>query len=81
MFGFWLKDPPRDEFAFARAPVKSRCPRKRRGPICGGMLKKAGIDPHNRPLNLAVLAKAAGMPVSTRYSRLKQHGNLACSLH
>jgi hypothetical protein len=45
------------------------------------MLKKAGIDPHNRPLNLAVLAKAAGMPVSTRYSRLKQHGNLARSLH
>jgi hypothetical protein len=80
VFGFWLKDRARGEFVFARAagqkPVSAQAARA----YLRGMLQKAGIDQHNRLLNLAVLAKAAGMPVSTLYSRLKQHGDLARAL-
>ena len=45
VFGFWLKDQPRGEFAFARAlgqkPVSSQAAPAY---LCG-MLKQAGIDP------------------------------------
>ena len=81
MFGFWLKDQPKGEFAFARAPGQKPVSAQAARAYLRGMLKKAGIDQHNRLLNLAVLAKAAGMPVSTLYSRLKQHGDLARALH
>ena len=44
VFGFWLKDQPRGEFAFARAagqkPVSSQAARA----YLRGMLKKAGIE-------------------------------------
>ena len=81
VFGFWLKDQPKGEFAFARAPGQKPVSAQAVRAYLRGMLKKAGIDKHNRLLNLAVLAKAAGMPVSTLYSRLKQHGDLARTLH
>ena len=52
VFGFWLKDPPQGEFAFARAlgqkPVSSQaaCAYRR------GMLQKAGIDKKISPHKL-----------------------------
>ena len=51
-FGFWLKDQPRGEFAFARAagqkPVSSQAARA----YLRGMLKKAGIDKKISPHKL-----------------------------
>jgi integrase/recombinase XerD len=52
VFGFWLKDQPRGEFAFARAagqkPVSSQAARA----DLRGMLKKAGIDKKISPHKL-----------------------------
>jgi integrase/recombinase XerD len=52
VFGFWLKDQPRGEFAFARAagqqPVSSQAARA----YLRGMLKKAGIDKKISPHKL-----------------------------
>ena len=51
-FGFWLKDQPRGEFAFARAagqkPVSSQAARA----YLRGMLKKAGIEKKISPYKL-----------------------------
>jgi integrase/recombinase XerD len=52
VFGFWLKDQPRGEYVFAKAAAKSRCPRKRPAPTCGGCCKKAGIDKKISPHKL-----------------------------
>jgi integrase/recombinase XerD len=52
VFGFWLKDQPRGEFAFARAagqqPVSSQAARA----YLRGMLKQAGIDKKISPHKL-----------------------------
>ena len=52
VFGFWLKDQPRGEFAFARAagqkPVSSQAARA----YLRGMLKKAGIEKKISPHKL-----------------------------
>ena len=52
VFGFWLKDQPRGEFAFARAagqkPVSAQAARATRR----GMLQKAGIDKKISPHKL-----------------------------
>jgi integrase/recombinase XerD len=52
VFGFWLKDQPRGEFAFARAagqkPVSSQAARA----YPRGMLKQAGIDQKISPHKL-----------------------------
>jgi len=60
VFGFWLKDQPRGEFAFARAlgqkPVSSQAARA----YLRGMLQKAGISP---PISLSKTM------VSERFSR------------
>jgi integrase/recombinase XerD len=52
VFGFWLKDPPRGEFVFARAagqkPVSSQAARA----YLRGMLQKAGIEKKISPQKL-----------------------------
>jgi integrase/recombinase XerD len=52
VFGFWLKDPPRGEFVFARAagqkPVSSQAARA----YLRGMLQKAGIEKKISPYKL-----------------------------
>jgi integrase/recombinase XerD len=52
VFGFWLKDQPRGEFAFARAagqqPVSAQAARA----YLRGMLQKAGIDKKISPHKL-----------------------------
>ncbi|MCK7577115.1 MAG: tyrosine-type recombinase/integrase [Chromatiales bacterium] len=41
MFGFWLQDPLRGEFVFARAAgQKAGVARRRRGPTCGGCCRR-----------------------------------------
>jgi integrase/recombinase XerD len=51
-FGFWLKAPPRGEFAFARAPGQKPVSAQAARAYRRGMLQKAGIDkkigPHQR---------------------------------
>jgi hypothetical protein len=55
VFGFWLKDPPRGEFVFAKAagqkPVSSQAARA----YLRGMVQKAGIKKRLVPTNCAIL--------------------------
>ena len=44
VFGFWLKDQPKDEFVFARAPGQKPVPSQAERADLGEMLKKAGIN-------------------------------------
>ena len=52
VFSFWLKDPPRGEYLFARAPGQQPVSSPAARADLRGMLKKAGIDqkisPHQR---------------------------------
>ena len=44
VFGFWLKDPPKGEFVFARAPGQKPVSSQAARADLRGMLKKAGIE-------------------------------------
>ena len=52
VFGFWLKDRPRTEFVFARAPGQKAVSRQSAGAYLRLMLKKAGIDKKISPHKL-----------------------------
>ena len=52
VFGFWLKDPPRGEFAFARAPGQKPVSSQAARAYLRGMLKQAGIDQKISPHKL-----------------------------
>ena len=62
VFGFWLKDPPRGEYLFARTvgqkPVSSPAARADRR----GMLQKAGIDKKISPHELRHYSACRIMP-------------------
>ena len=71
VFGFWLKDQPRDEYVFARTagqkPVSSQAARA----YLRGMLKQAGIEkkisPHPlRPTDATNLLNAGAERVTSR---------------
>jgi len=52
VFGFWLKDQPRGEFAFARTPGQKPVSSQAARAYLRGMLKKAGIDKKISPHKL-----------------------------
>ena len=52
VFGFWLKDPPRGECAFARAPGQKPVSSQAAPAYLRGMLKQAGIDKKISPYKL-----------------------------
>ncbi|CDH44839.1 Integrase family protein (fragment) [Candidatus Contendobacter odensis Run_B_J11] len=52
VFRFWLKDPPRGEFAFARAAGQKPASSQAARAYLRGMLQKAGIDKKISPHKL-----------------------------
>ena len=52
VFGFWLKDQPRGEFVFARAPGQKPVSSQAARAYLRGMLKKAGIEKKISPHKL-----------------------------
>ena len=52
VFGFWLKDQPKGEFVFARAPGQKPVSSQAARAYLRGMLKKAGIDKKISPHKL-----------------------------
>jgi hypothetical protein len=52
VFGFWLKDPPKGECGFARAPGQKPVSAQATRADLRGMLKKAGIDQKISPHKL-----------------------------
>jgi integrase/recombinase XerD len=52
VFGFWLKDRPKGDAVFARAPGQKAVSRQSAGAYLRGMLKKAGIDKKISPHKL-----------------------------
>ena len=49
VFGFWLKDPPRGEYLFARVAGQKPVSAQAAWATLRGMLKQAGIDPTISP--------------------------------
>ena len=62
VFGFWLKDPPRGEFVFARAPGQKPVSAQAARAYLRGMLKKAGIDKKISPHKLRHYSACRIMP-------------------
>ena len=52
MFGFWLKDQPRGEYVFARAPGQKPVSAQAVRAYLRGMLRKAGIEKKISPHKL-----------------------------